>query len=104
MANTQACVLDRLALGIGIRWVFVTNTNRGEATSDDDHDDHDDDEGGEDDDDGDGVLDRLPMGVCDKHKQGESTCYLPQPSIRFIHPISCTFMHWLLGQVFPLLT
>ena len=85
MANTQACVLDRLVLGIGSRWVFVTNTNRGEATSDDDHDDHDDDEGGEDDDDGGGVLDRLPMGVCDKHKQG-GIHLLSSPSIHKIQP------------------
>ena len=68
--------------------VAVTNTNRGKPLHllSDDQSDDDEDDGNDDDDDDDecnevadddGMLDRLPMGVCDKHKQGESYSLTP---------------------------
>ena len=66
----------------------------GDDDDDDNDDDDDDDEDDEDDDDYDddydddddgGVLERLPMGVCDKHKQGGSH-FLSSPSLHKIQP------------------
>ena len=77
-------------MGVGVcdkhkqgRRYFLTYDHDHDDQYDDDDDnvDDEDNDNDNDDDDEDGVLDRLAMGVCDKHKQGEATT-----SIRYSQP------------------